>query len=260
MPTTKGPAKGAVTKLKITQEGAKRFFVGLSWNPAQRVGQKIELMKGPDKDAISKITHVLLAPFEFIRVLFGASANLAVEAAAQAKYTKDEDSKGRDVKSAAYDLDLDCYIFDQSMKFLRLVGTEDAALVDPSKKVYHTGEDQGGSAGQDDEQVFVETNGLPSDYHHFYFVVKCDSKYHFAQYDSPFVRLVDSKTGDSQLECRIGPEAGNKEDRTGEGKFNYVFCRVSREGENGWKFETIDEYVDENWDFENSLPQLAAAA
>jgi len=259
MPITKGPGKGAIAELKITQEGAKRFLVGLSWNPVAQVGQKIEVMKGPDKDAISKITHVLLAPFEFIRVFLGASANLAVEAAAQAKYTKTDDAKGRDVKSSAYDLDLDCYVFGKDMKFLRLVGTEEAALIDPSKKVYHTGEDQGGMAGPDDEVVYVETNGLPADYCHFYFVVKCDSKYHFAQYDSPTIRLADSKTDENQLECRLGPVAGDAGDKTGEGKYNYVFCRVSR-SEEGWKFETIDEYVDENWDFENGLPALQAAA
>ncbi len=257
MPTTKGPAQGATTVLKISNEGAKRFFVGLSWNPAGQVGQKIELAKGPDKDIISKIAHVLFAPFEFLRVGVLASSNLVVEAAAQSVRTKDDDMKGRDKKSAAYDLDLDCYIFGKDKNFLRLVGTEDAALIDPSKRIYHTGEDQGGSAGPDDEQVFVETKGLPEEYYHLYFVVKCDSKYHFAQYDTPHVRLVDSKSGESQLECNLGPVGGDKTDLTGAGMYNYLFCHVWREGD-GWKFANVDRFLDENINWESDLPGLAA--
>ncbi len=260
MPITTGPAKGIATKLNISQEGAKRFFVALGWNPYAAVGVEIVHAKGPDKDIISRIAGALFAPFEFFRVGTLSTANLAVKAAAEAKYTKTTDAKGRDIKSSAYDLDLDCYIFDQNMKFKVLVGTEDDALVDPSKKVYHTGDDQGGSGGPDDEQVFVETNGLPEDYHHLYFVVKCDSKLTFSKYVNAKVRIADGKDHESQAECKISPAEGEKDDKTGEGQFNYIFCHVYRAEGGGWKYELIDQYVPEGVDWENSLPQLATAA
>lgn len=259
MPITKGPAKGKQNGLQVTPEGARRFVVGLGWNPYAAVGVKIEHAKGPDDNLISKIAHALFAPFEFFRVGTLSVANAAAKGAAQAKYTKTEDAAGRDAKSSAYDLDLDCYIFDQNMQFKCLVGTEDDKLIDPSKKVYHTGDDMGGSSGPDDEQLFVETNGLPPDYHHFYFVVKCDSKYTFSQYDNATIRLADSKTNESQLECRLSPVKNHTGDTTGQGMYNYLFCRVSRAGD-GWTFTAVDEYLPENFEWENWLPRYPEAA
>lgn len=251
MAVTKGPQPGAATPLKISQEGAKRFFAGLSWDPPGNVGENIKLADGPDNNMISKIAHALYAPFEFLRVGAKATANLAVTAAAESQRSKQSDGKGRDTKSKAYDLDLDCYIFDAHGQFLRIVGTEDAAYVDPSKKVYHTGDDQQGGGGPDDEQVFVETRDLPAEYAHFFFVVKCDSKFDFSEYSNPTARLVDSKSGESQLEVSMSG-------MDGKGKFNYIFCRVSRTGDGGWQFVSIDKYVEENFAWETTLPGMAA--
>lgn len=260
MAVTKGPARGVVTELRITQEGTKRFFVGLGWNPYDAVGVKIERTKGPDKSLVSRIANAMFAPFEFFRVGTLSAANMAVEAAARAKYTKTTDEKGRDVKSAAYDLDLSCYIFDRDMKFKCVVGTEEGEILcDPSKKVYHTGDNRSGTGGPDDEQVFVETEGLPADYHHLYFVVKCDSKYSFDQYKNPNARIADGKETTSQAECYIGPAKSDNDDKRSTGMFNYIFCHAWRDG-GSWKYEVVDQYVPEGVDWENNMQKLASAA
>lgn len=255
-------------ELKITPEGARRFFVGLSWNPPAAVGTRIKVAGGPGKGVVEKTAHGLFAPLEFVRVGVLATSNLIMQAISDAKRSKDDDAKGRDKKSEAYDLDLDCYIFDKDGGFIRVVGTEDAAYIDPSKKIYHTGDDQTGGGGPDDEQVYVETRGLPPEYAQLYFVVKCDSKFDFSQYDSPRVRIADSKQGESQLECRLGP--ADTGDDAGKGKYNYVFCRVLREAGTGpadeagqegdrWYVTAIDAYLDEGVDWQQALPQLTAA-
>lgn len=258
MAITKGPARGVATELKITPEGTKRFFVGLGWNPYDAVGVKIERSKGPSKSMVSRIANALFAPFEFFRVGTLTAANKAVEAAAKAKYTKTTSDSDR--KSSAYDLDLLCYVFDRNMKLTCTIGTSAGeTLQDPSKKVSHSGDNRAGSGGQDDEVISVETEGLPENCHHFYFVVKCDSKYSFDQYKNPNARIADGKDGLSQAECYLGAAKTDKDDKRSVGMFNYIFCHAYRDG-GGWKFETVDQFVPEGADWANSMAKLASAA
>lgn len=259
MTASQAPAKGQTAELKITQEGARRFIVGLSWDPPELPGMKVNVSVRQGDDAISKVSHALFAPFEFIRVLFVSFFNLITMDMYAKKTGKDGDAVGRDKQSEAHDLDLDCYIFDENMNFKVLVGTEDDALIDPSKKVHHSGDDQGGMGGDDDEVVSVETNGLPDDYRHFYFVVKSDSMHDLSQYINPKIRLADGKTNANALALPIGKD--------GAGKYNYVFCLVSRKtATNGdgdkvdsWSVTAIDEYVGEDMEWETGLPALKAA-
>ncbi|MDI1228141.1 MAG: TerD family protein [bacterium] len=240
-----GPEQGSLTSLNISQEGAKRFLVGLSWDPPELPGMKVKLADGPDDNAVSRIAHALYAPFEFLRVFFLSFANLVTFDMFASRLRKQEDKAGRDKDSDAYDLDLCCYIFDGGLKLLGVVETENDALFDASKKIYHTGEDQGGMGGNDDEVVYVETKSLPPEYEHLYFVVKSDSKYDLSQFNNPFVRLADSKTSMNALKNEI----------TGKAKYNYVFCRVSRAGE-GWAVQNIDACVDEDIDWATVLPKV----
>lgn len=243
-----GPAQGALTELKISQEGAKRFLVGLSWDPPELPGVKVKLAEGPDDNAVSRVAHTLYAPFEFLRVFFLSFANLITFDMFASRLRKGEDKAGRDKTSDAYDLDLCCYIFDADFLLKAVVETENDALFDPSRKVYHTGEDQGGMGGGDDEVVYVETTGLPHEYAHLFFVVKSDSKYDLSQFINPSVRLADSKTGANNLQNKIA----------GPGKYNYVFCRVSRAG-TGWQVQNIDTCVDEDIEWALVLPNLGRA-
>ncbi|HYD18790.1 MAG TPA: TerD family protein [Patescibacteria group bacterium] len=238
---------GAVAELPISQEGAKRFLVGLSWDPPQQPGVKIKLADRPDDNAVSKTAYALFAPFEFLRVLVLSFANLVTFGMFTGKLSKQEDKAGRDKGSEAYDLDLCCYVYDSAMQLKAVVETEDDKLFDPSKKIYHTGEDQGGMGGGDDEVVFVETNGLPADYAHLYFVVKSDSKYDLSQFSNARIRIADSKTGNNVVDCPISAP----------GKFNFVFCKVSRAGE-GWRVQHIAQPVDEDFAWATALPQIGA--
>lgn len=247
------PGKGQSAELKITPEGARRFIVALSWDPPDLPGMKVRLAERQGDDAVSKTAHALFAPFEFVRVFFLSFFNLVTMDMFAKKIGKDGDAKGRDKTSEAHDLDLDCYIFDKDMNFRTLVGTEDDALIDPSRKVYHSGDDQGGMSGDDDEVVSVETNGLPEDYCHFYFVVKSDSKYDLSRFINPKIRLADGKSNENALLLPIG------RDGAGIGRYNYVFCCVSRK-DGGWAFQPIDEYLaEEDVAWETRLPELKAA-
>jgi stress response protein SCP2 len=253
MPTLKGPRPGTTpVPLVLTKEGAQRFLVGLSWDPRDASDFKVKVSDGPRKGSItSRILHILLAPFEFIRVLFLSSAKLVVSDMHNNTLKKDSDEAGRDVKAEQYDLDLDCYIYDADLNLKTVVGVEDGELIDKSKRIYHSGDNQGGGGGGDDEKLYVETAGLPADYHHIYFVVKSDCKFSMAEFKNPSIRLADSKSDAVALQNSLHPPEGMPK------VYNYIFCRVSRDGE-GWSFENIDEFMDDNVKWEELLPTLPA--
>ena len=254
MPVVTGPAKGASSDLKISQDDAGRFFVGLSWDPREAPNVEVRLdAPVQEGDTLGKIIDIMMKPLNFLRVGFWTLLKGILGDMYADSLTKKTDAKGRDKTARQFDLDLDCYIFCKDMNYLRTVGTEDDNLIDPSRRVYHTGDNQGGLGGGDDEQVFVETKGLPAEYHHLFFVVKSDSKFTLGEFLNPKVRLTDSKTEQNALESTIVPEKGVA------GLYNYVFCRVSRSGE-GWKFFNIDEYLGDDIPWEARLPDFAKVA
>ncbi|MEZ0261087.1 MAG: TerD family protein [Alphaproteobacteria bacterium] len=253
MPTLKGPRPGTPpVPFVISKEGAQRYLVGLSWDPREAPKLDVNVSKGPRKgSASSGILHALMMPFEFLRVLFLTIIKQITNDMHQATLKKDDDAEGRDVNANQYDLDLDCYIYDADFNLKTIVGVEDGELIDSSKRVYHSGDNQGGGGGGDDEKLFVETRGLPADYHHIYFVVKSDCKFSMAEFKNASIRLADSKTEVATLQNSLAPPEGMPK------MFNYVFCRVSRDGE-GWSFENIDEFTDDGVKWEEYLPTLPA--
>jgi stress response protein SCP2 len=249
MTTLTGPQKGEEGELKIFHEGKRRFLVGLAWTPRELPRLDIHVSDVP-KSAAGKIAHYLMLPLDFIRVLVLSFAKLIAFDMHGHMSRKDGDKAGRDKNAVQFDLDLDCYIFDKDFKFLCTVSAEDDDhLLDPSQKVYHSGDDQSGMGGGDSEQVFVETNGLPENYHHIFFVVRSDCMHSLDRFGDPKIRLADGKTGDNALHTAIVPETEEK-------KYGYVFCRVFRNGE-GWRFQNIDTCMEEGVEWEKFLPYLA---
>jgi len=243
--------KGGGGKLQIAEEGAQRFVVGLSWDPPEAPNVKVDIAPAAEKgDKLGQTVDVMMKPFDFFRIFFQAGNKLLKTGAYAEKLGKDTDTKGRDKTAIQYDLDLDCYVFDAALKLQRVVGTEDGALIDPSGKIYHSGDNQGGAGAGDDETIYVETKGLPPNYHHLFFIVKSDSRYHLGEFRNPAVRIADAKTNQNALQLDIAPEAGA-------GKFyNFVFCHVYRDGE-GWRFRNLEEYLNDDVEWEFYLPQLA---
>ena len=251
MATVKGPRKGMTEELVISTVAPRRFLVGLSWNPPPAPRLDIKISDPPDKkDKLRLVFFYLMKPLDFIRVLFLSFFKLVAFDMYSRTLSKEQDAKGRDKQAEQHDLDLDCYIFDKNMVLKQVVGTEDDNFIDPSRKVYHSGENQSGMGGPDDEQVFVELHGIPDDYHHFFFTVKSDSRYSFEEINEPVVRLADSKTNDNLLENTINPPVHLN-------AHGYVFCHVFREGD-GWKFRNIDEFTGDDVNWEKVLSSYAA--
>jgi stress response protein SCP2 len=255
MPTISGPAKDSVTELRISQEGARRFVVNLSWTPRELPDVKVEIADAPAKDAAgtTKAVFQLMKIFDAPRILFLSIVKLLTFGMYASKTARTEDKEGRDETADQFDLDLDCWIFNDDMQCKCLVGTEgEGLLIEGSKKVYHSGDDQSGMSG---EQVCVETAGLPEDYRHFFFVVRSDCKYSLDQFKNPLIKLVDSKTEEAQLQNTLVPEGELDIVRA----YNYAFCHVFREGDK-WYFRNLDLHMGDGVEWDMTLPALVKKA
>lgn len=252
MPTVKGLPKGKAAPLTISQDAARRFVVGLSWDPKAPPKPKA-LPSFPSGDPAAMAVWVLLLlprlvllPF---RMMF--SPVIAADARAKEQWGKADDAAGRDKDSPHFDLDLACYVFDKDFNQLAYVGPENAAFIDASKKIYHSGEDQSGFGGPDDETISVETLGLPENYHHFFFVVECDSKFSLEEIRNPAIRLADGKTNENAIEATLTPPAHYN-------AHGFAFCHVWRDGD-GFMLRNLEEYTGDNVDWPKLLSGFAAA-
>lgn len=248
MPTNKGLPKGKTAPLEISAEGGRRFFVGLSWDPRDMPRLNISVPDKPKEGGWPMVRYILLWPYHLLRVAFLSIVKLVAMDMYVRMTSKAEDIKGRDKGAPHYDLDLACLVFDADFNQLAYVGPEDAAFIDASRKIYHSGEDQAGFGGPDDETVSVETAGLPENYRHFFFVVECDSKYSFEDIRNPFIRLADGKTNENMIETRIAPAVHLN-------AHGLVFCHVWREGD-GFMVRHLHEFTGDNMDWPKFLRTL----
>jgi stress response protein SCP2 len=225
MPTVSGPPKNSVNELKVSQDGARRFMVNLSWTP--REDAKPEALATKDEK-----------PGSFFKKLLSFGSKGGSDA-----------KTGRDADADRLDLDLDCYVFNEDMLCKCVIGTGgDALMIEGSKKVYHSGDDQSGTSG---EQVYVETEGLPDDYRHFFFVVRSDCKYSLDQFRNPLIKLVDAKTGEVALENTLIPQGELDIPRA----YNYAFCHIYRTGDK-WMYRNIDIHMGDGVEWDMTLPDL----
>ena len=112
------------------------------------------------------------------------------------------------------------------------------SLKHPSGTVYHSGDNRvGGSGANDDEQIVVRLNTVPSQYHRVLFLVCIykgqEKQQHFGQVASAYMRAIDAK----------GKEMARYElssDPAYEGCCTMVFGEVYRRND-GWKFRAIGE-------------------
>jgi stress response protein SCP2 len=257
MPTIKGLPKGKAAPLQVSEGAGRRFFVGLSWDPA--LPKKAELLPSfPSGDPAAAGRWLALLLPRLLALPFRALFRPVIEADARAKtqWGKAEDRRGRDRDSPHYDLDLACLVFDAGFNQLAYIGPEDAAFIDASRKIYHSGEDQAGFGGPDDETVSVETAALPEHYHHLFFVVECDNKYSFGEIRNPAIRLADGKSNDNVIEATITPPAHYN-------ARGLAFCHVWREGD-GFMLRNLEEYTGDDMDWPRFLrrfvPGLAPLA
>lgn len=249
MATLKGPAQGATAVLEISEQGARRFMVGLAWDDAAP-NMDVRVGNAPkDGDTAGKFVYFILWPFNFLRIFIVSFFKLMRVDRYAKDQTRSKTGDERDKTVKYFDLDLYCYVFDDNMQIAAVVGAKEDSLMDESGKVYHTGDDQTGYGAGDDEQIFVETANLPAHYRHFLFVVKSNSKYSLDQFINPAVRLCDSKSDINALHSTIMPDPEMKT------AYNYVFCHVYRDRDL-WHFQNLDTYTGDGINWMGYLPGL----
>lgn len=246
--------KGPAIPLEISQQGVRRFVVGLSWGSRKHGFVEIPVPHLRDENGHYDIFYFFKLPFHLFRILVLSFLRMCMPDFYRRGVTDFQTWK-RGIKDAGrYDLDLACYVFDAGMKLQCIIGPEDEVYADESRKVYHSGDDKQGSAGgADDEQAFVETFELPENYAHFFFIVETDGRYSLNDTPNASVRLADSRSNKNALKREITPP----EDSAAHG---YVFCHVFRdtqESKSGWAFRDISEYVPFSTDWVKYLQQLS---
>jgi stress response protein SCP2 len=238
-----GPQKGKTAPLKLSPEGA-RFLVGLSWAPKDGPKRKrIEVPHLKDEQGNYDNLYFLKLPVYIGQVIIQGIAGLLPDKSAPR-------TEGGANPADGHDLDLYCYIFDRNMQLYQVIGPKVGELIDPSQKIYHSGENQHGRQGNDAEQIFVETRGLPPDYHNFIFVVKSANSNAMSDIPEGIIRLADSASNTNALENHIAEKA-----QPPANSFGYVFCCLTREGEN-WAVRNIDSFTGRAVDWSLMLPAI----
>ncbi len=145
-----------------------------------------------------------------------------------------------------YDLDAVAFLLNETGKVAN-VGNERLQggdviffnnLKHPSGTVWHSGDNRvGGEGSQDDEQIVLELNRIPPQYHRVLFLVSIykgiEKKQHFGEVESAFIRASDAK----------GKEIARynlDKDPSYVGQCTMLFGEVYRKDQ-GWKFRALGE-------------------
>lgn len=248
--------KGPAVPLEISQQGVKRFVVGLAWGSRKHGFAEIPVPHLRDENGHYDVFYFFKLPFHLFRITVLSFLRLVAPDFHRRGVTDFQTWK-RGIKDAGrYDLDLSCFAFDGQMRLQCVIGPSEDVYADESRKVCHSGDDKHGSAGAgDDEQVFVETSGLTGEYAHFFFIVETDGRYSLNETPNASVRLADSRTNKNALKRAISPPEGSA-------AHGYVFCHVFRDesSPSGWAFRDVSEYVPFSTGWVKYLQQLSMRA
>lgn len=145
-----------------------------------------------------------------------------------------------------FDLDAIAFLLDENGKVQntgneKLTGGDVVffnSMKHPSGCVNHSGDERKGGTGvDDDEQIVVKLNALPSKYHRILFLVciykGIEQRQHFGQVDSAYIRAIDGK-GKEMARYPLSSESAF------DGKCTMVLGEVYRK-DGGWKFRAIGD-------------------
>ena len=217
------PKAGETVPLKVTREARHRVYAGLRWDPreAETLYEKMKTTGVDIRGAFSK-KGKFLYKVPLYALLRDSGAAEASE------------------KNLTYDLDLTCFAFDAEGNTLDTIGPGLNDMVGLDHKVYHSGDDfdGGGSEteGYDDERIYVELRGIPEGLHQIIFIITSKNDFSLGEVANPECRLVDSKTENELLNCKLDKERA-------ENKHAYVFARIIN-SEQGWQLNNIDKFLD----------------
>ena len=139
-------------------------------------------------------------------------------------------------KKTYHDLDLACYLYDGDRNFLDVVSSEDGKHTNPAGTIYHSGDDEEGIGGGDDEQISVELKNIDPAIHHIVFKVTIKSGHSFDEIDSPEIRIADGYSDHSFFTVPLNHEGAK-------GQSAYIFMNVFKGPGEAWHMRYIDEYL-----------------
>ncbi len=138
-------------------------------------------------------------------------------------------------KQTHHDLDLFCFTFDSHNNFISEVSADHSMNIDPSGKIYHSGDNEEGFGEGDDEQISVELKELDPNIYHILFTVKIQTGHSFGEVAAPAMRLADGFSNDDFLKASIDDEDGQNKDI-------FVFAHTYRSG-GEWRLHHVGEYL-----------------
>lgn len=136
-----------------------------------------------------------------------------------------------------YDLDLSCFVFDDQGDYIDYIGAMAQDAVGHGGAVYHSGDDNTGEGGGDDETISCELAQIDGDVRTIIFVAEIRSNHTFADIDASRFRLADGATDKNLYEVAISD--GRHEDKSA-----CVLCAIRRDdlSETGWALQPIEDY------------------
>ncbi len=220
--------------ISLIKGGPARIVISLSWDPISRE----EFVKQPRiyRPGAAGLWDRFLTLLDYISFMQISRSYYKYN---YDRIVKFKDETARDVGFRHYDLDLYCYIYDVRNELITPIGPESRSAIDRSGKIYHSGDNFSGHGY--DEQIHIETNGLPDQYMHFILAVKSDCRYNLNQINNIQLKIADSKTGKVFLETVLN--------KSGEGEpFGYVVASLHRI-KNNLIITPVHEFVDDNEDW-----------
>lgn len=138
-----------------------------------------------------------------------------------------------------HDLDISCYVFDDTGEYIDFVGPMAQDSMDQTGCIYHSGDDATGEGSGDDEFISCELAGLPEDTAHLFFVTEIQSEHVFSDVDEPSLRIADGMSNNNLFELQMATTIGA-------GAKACIMARIFRNSASptGWSLHVIDEYPD----------------
>lgn len=246
--------KNEVIELAITKNNRQRLVVGLAWNA--RTATKGEMGKATAISVTTRRVGYVFWPIAKILNLFGVKTGEASVLSPDyihnilRKDKTDDVGDKREESYKEFDLDLSCFIYDDVGSFVTAIGPDFDQYCDPSSKVYHSGEEQIGSGGPDDEQIHIETKDIPENYAHIFIVITSDCHFKLGDTAGPVVRLADSATESNFISATIAPPAN-------EDAYGYVFTHMYKQNQK-WYARYMHEFTDPSDKWEVYLKRYLA--
>jgi tellurium resistance protein TerZ len=149
-------------------------------------------------------------------------------------------------KKPYHDLDLGCFLYDQSGKMIDHVAADTDHQAVQDGAVYHSGDNVEGLGDGDDEQISVELKRLAPEVTHIVFTATIKSGHTFGEVESPEIRLVDGYSNHQFLRSNLCHEGGRD-------KSAFIFVRIQRDGER-WVMHYIKKFTDFGPDWYKNIP------